>query len=388
MFRSFAFIALLVLPTVTSFGADSEFHRIEAIGPGLHAMYYEDSDNKSLIVELADGLCLIEAPADRPGSTDEIEARRAGGEKVIRTLQHDFPELPLRYLVHSHWHTHSLSSLEPYLEADVELVTTRANFDRVLKWADPDLIERNADQITFVEDDVLVVGNPEDGVIVHRLRKEDYQSLPTEDYLFFQLPRSSALFAGCMYSRWTGPPVAGRELVTGRELDLHRFLESEDLGVTGLIRITAEDESEGQILPVSRLDRVVETGVTGRELAERYQALDTAELNRQRDRLAREAIVDNMPARIINSLAYEALGAGDLDRALAFAHVQALASPAKANAWDTLGEVHWFRGNQDIARWYEQQSRAIDPDFNGGGSEVWQRNLDEHSADSDASNER
>jgi hypothetical protein len=234
----------------------------------------------------------------------------------------------------------------------------------------------------------LVVGNPEDGVIVHRLLKGDYQSLPTEDYLFFQLPRSSALFAGCMYSRWTGPPVAGRELVTRRELDLHRFLESEDLGVTGLIRVTAEDDSEGQILPVSRLDRVVENGVTGSELSERYQALDTAELNRRRDRLAHEAIVDNMPARIFNSLAYEALGAGDLERALAFAHLQALANPAKANAWDTLGEVYWFLGDHDIARWYEQQTRTIDPDFNGGGSEVWQHNLDEHNADSHAANER
>jgi hypothetical protein len=132
------------------------------------------------------------------------------------------------------------------------------------------------------------------------------------------------------------------------------------------------------VLPFAWLADVNRNGVTARELAGRYRDLDTAALRADRDRLVAEAITDNIPPGIFNTLVYTELGRKDLDRAKEYALLQVLVAPSEANAWDTLGEVHWFRGETDVARAYEKHSRIIDSGFTTGGVTVWEKDLADH----------
>jgi hypothetical protein len=122
---------------------------------------------------------------------------------------------------------------------------------------------------------------------------------------------------------------------------------------------------------------VIENGVTTGELTEPYRQAGTDSLRATRDAIVRDAIARNMPGRLFNGLVYGALGDGDLARAMEFALLQARIDPSNANAWDTLGEVHYFLGDVEVARAYEEHSRRIDPHYSAGGEEVWKRDLED-----------
>lgn len=371
------FCSALMNPHVAS--ADESWS-LHADGPGLYTLEFDSTRTKSTVVEFNDRIYLLEVSLSaRGGGTDALTEHREGGESILRTLDEEFPDKPLAAVLHSHWHPHSLASVAPFLERDIPLITTEANFDRVKEFIDPALLESKRSLIRFVEGDRMTLGSGDETIVAHRLLHDDYGSLPTPDYLFFEIPSRGAMHTGCMYSISRSGPVAGREVIPGRAIDVHAFIEKSGLELDGLVRVylDSDEENVSEIIPVSRLEHTIATGVTVAELADRFGKLDAGQLRAQRDRLIRETIADGVPASILNGLVYQELAKKDLEKARELALLQALLSPSNANAWDTLGEVHYFLGELEVARAYEQQSRAIDPDFDGGGELVWERQFDE-----------
>ena len=352
-------------------------YEMRGAGEGLHFLYFGAAGGKSTVVEADDHLFLIEVPvSNEGGSAKHLREHREGGERVLRTLRSRFPGKPLRYLLTTHWHPHSASSLAPFVEQGVQIVTTRANFERTKAMLDPDALARAERSVRFVDGDSLELGRGPDRFVALRFQKAKYASTPTEDYLFFYLPKFGALHVGCMYDKWSGPPVAGRELLTSRELDLHALLRDRGLSPRHLIRI--DREGGGELLPAEGLERVVREGVRAQDLAARYRGLDAAALRDRRAELVREAVAEGMPGRIINQVTYDALRKRDLERARELATLQAMVHPTDPKAWDTLGEVHYFLGEREVAKVYERAAKRVDPHFDRGGEEVWRANLDEH----------
>jgi hypothetical protein len=196
--------------------------------------------------------------------------------------------------------------------------------------------------------------------------------VPTDDYLYFELPRYHAVYAGCMFMQWQGAPVLGRELVTAREDDLYKLLTTGREPPAQLLRVDREPGHE--LIAFAGLAHTVAYGVRSRELAERYRGLSADELRSQRARLLADAVRDGIPASILNDVVYAALRAHELDRAFELALLQVLLAPASANAWDTLGEVCYFRGDRALALTYQRQARKLDPKAEGGEA-VWQQDL-------------
>ena len=103
---------------------------------------------------------------------------------------------------------------------------------------------------------------------MHRLLKEDYASLPTPDYLFFEIPSRRTLHTGCMFSIWRGEPVAGRDVISRRTIDVHAYIESEQLAIDGLVRLyqDSDEQTDTEIIPAARLYHTIETGITVAEI--------------------------------------------------------------------------------------------------------------------------
>jgi hypothetical protein len=375
--RTFMSLALLIVLAAVGRATEPEdTWSLRDIGDGLYSLEFDSVGTKCLVVEFDTSLCLIEvALSNKGGGAGELTEHREGGEAILEILREHFPEKPLGIVLHSHWHPHSIASVAPFLEAGVTLVTTRANFERVREFVDSSLIETRPDLIRFVEGDSLVIGKGPRAIVIYRLQKENYPTVPSPDYLFFYLPGHRALHCGCMYNKWRGKPVDGREILTTREQDLYKFINAKGLGVDGLIRVTLEDDTTGQVLPYAGLADVISNGVTARELTAPFTELDTDALRADRDRLVVDAISRNIPGRLFNSLVYNAIGKQDLARAKEFALLQVLISPSNANGWDTLGEVYYFLGQWAVARAYAEQSRRIDPKYSGGGEEAWAQDL-------------
>jgi hypothetical protein len=209
---------------------------------------------------------------------------------------------------------------------------------------------------------------------VHRFTQKEYPSAPTEDYLYFQLPKYDALHVACMYARWAGPQVQGRELITGRERDLFRLIAARGIAATRLIRLDREKDGE-ELLPYADLAAVMRTGVSSEELAAPFEKQTVAELRANRPRLVSEALKSGMPGSILNPLVYARLGKHDLPRALEYATLQALIAPADPNSWDTLGEVHYALGDTDVARAYDTLCKRLG--LTTAGERVWQRDLED-----------
>jgi hypothetical protein len=371
-------IVLLARMSWGATGPEGALPTIRSAGDSLYFLDVPGTSGKGIVVEMERSLCLIDPPlSDVGGSATQLHDDVEGGRRVLAALAARFPKKPLAYVLSSHWHPHSLASMRPFLEGGVRIVTTRTNFERLREMLGPTPPPSLASLIVFVDGETLTIGDAPNRIIAHRILKKDYPSTPTEDYLYFELPRHDALYAACMFFIWPGPPVAGRPLVTNREEDLFRFVGARGLHPRWLMRLEREPSGR-ELVPFTELATRVGTGVHQGELSRHYRALATEELRRDRGKLVAEAIRDHVPAFLINDIVYEGVARRELDRALELATLQVLIAPSSSNAWDTLGEVAYVMGDSDAARAYEAEARQHAKGTYSGGESLWRSDLEQY----------
>lgn len=373
------FLLLLLLSPFYVIAQVNIYNPIQKAADGLYFMYYDSSNAKSTIVEFADFIAMIEVPIkDEGGSATNLQDHSAGAETVIRSVEKYFPSKPLKYLIHSHWHPHSISSVKPFLEKGINLVSTKANFEKVREFVDSSTIIRYQRQLQFVEGDSLIIQDSKNKVVAYRFSRATFPNTPTPDYLYFYFPKYNFLHCGCMYNKWEGEPVEGKEILTGRMEDLNHFLASKNIQPSYFIRLNKERQEVNDMQPYANFKHIINNGVRASDIAKRYFSLDEKTLHDKRDSLVETIIRNHIPASIFNSGTYAALRIKALNKALQLAKIQVMVAPHDANVWDTLGEVYYFLGEYELAKAYQKQSQLISPDFTSGGENVWKKNLEEH----------
>ena len=360
------------------FSQSGDLNIIKESGNGIYFMYYDSSNSKSTIVEFEDFIVLIEAPVkDQGGNATDLRDHSAGGEKILRTLNNQFPGKPLKYFLHSHWHPHSVSTVNPFLKAGIKVITTELNYSVISKFADTAGIKNYKENLIFVTDSLEISDN-KNKVTAYRFTKKDFPNVPTEDYLFFYLPKQNLMHCACMYNKWEGDPVDGKEMLTGREEDLHRFMLSKGIKPEYLIRLSNEKKEVNDMQPFAGLENVVLNGIKGSDIMKELMSIEQKSLDEDPDAILQDIIKKKIPSSIVNSTVYSLLRKKELKKALSFARLQALLNPADPNSWDTYGEVYYFLGETELALYFEKQSKKIDPEYTSGGVEVWKKDLEEH----------
>src|SRR5687768_6282961 len=93
-----------------------ETNQIMKVSDGFYHMFYDSSTSKSTIIEFDKFVALLEVPIkNEGGGATNLKDHSFGGKKVIASIEKYFPNKPLKYLLHSHWHPHSISSVKPFL---------------------------------------------------------------------------------------------------------------------------------------------------------------------------------------------------------------------------------------------------------------------------------
>ncbi len=360
------------------FSQDATLNEVVNAGNGIYFMYYDSSKSKSTIVEFNDFIAMIEAPAiDLGADAKELKEDHIAGEKILRTLKDRFPGKPLKYFLFSHWHPHSVSVINPFIKEGVKIVSTSSNFNTIRVFIDTVNYPSYRNNFIFVNDS-MVIDEPGSSIIAYRFTKKDFPNVPTEDYLYFYMPKQNIMHCACMYSKWSGKPVYGKEMITGREEDLERFIREKGLNPDYLVRLSKEKDQPNDMQPFSGLNNVISTGIKSSEILETVLSYNEQELNSSPEKLIADILENNIPPSIINTAVYNLLRKNQLTKALAFARLQTLLNPSDANSWDTYGEVYYFMGNLQMAEYYEKQSKKIQPEYSGGGVEVWKKDLEEH----------
>jgi hypothetical protein len=157
------------------------------VAPGAWIVELADIESRTMIVEFADHLAVIEAAV---GS--------ANGERIVDAARRQWPNKPVRYVMFSHHHPHYAGGLRALIAEGAKVVTTPGNEAFVVRVASlpfktrPDRLARHprpAKVVTFT--DRYELADP-----TNRLVAINYgnRSQHTDEFVVFWLPRQKLMF--------------------------------------------------------------------------------------------------------------------------------------------------------------------------------------------------
>lgn len=372
-------LLLMQFPFMLIAQTTSTLNRIEKVKDGIYFMYYDSSSvkhtiTKSTIIEFKDFIALIDLPiVQQGGGAKKLLDHTIEGEQVITTLRNYFPKKPLKYLLSSHWHPHSISSVLPFISNKITLVTTASNFVKIKEMVDSVTYTKYKKYIYFVEDDSFVIQDKSNKIVTYKVKNKDYHSLPTKDYLYFYFPKYNYFNSACMF--WQTNVIAdGKELIHNRLFDLNKFLNNKNIQPTCFTRYLEDTKTNGVIL-YSTLNDILKDGITNDELQSKYFPIHANMTDAECNLIIENIITHKIQSSFVNEKVYSYLYTKELENALTLSKIQTLINPSDANAWDTYGEVFYFLGKHELAKYYGKQSLIINPDFKDGGEKNWEEDL-------------
>ena len=167
--------------------------RIAAVAPGVWSVELPDADTRSLAVEFADHLVLLETSSDVPH-----------GERLRSALRSRFPRKPVRWVAFSHYHPAYTGGLRAFL-ADSAAIVCAPSLGRFVDEIahqnfsmDPDRLWRLRPGGVSARFDSLVAGRWSHADMTNELVAIDIgaRSQHTDAYVVFWMPRQKLLFEG------------------------------------------------------------------------------------------------------------------------------------------------------------------------------------------------
>ncbi|MBX7155610.1 MAG: hypothetical protein K1X91_11690 [Bacteriodetes bacterium] len=355
---------------------------LQPIEKGLYFLTYDSTSikkltTKSTIIEFDSSIGIIELPiVYTGGGATVLKDYTTEGEAIRNALQTYFPTKPIKYIFSSHWHPHSVASLQPFISNGTTLITTRSNFKRIREMLDSTTYALYQNNICFVEDS-LPIHDKSNSIVCYRFTKKDYPNVPTEDYLFFNLPRYNSFYSSCMYQRLSGIEVCGKELVSGRVEDVSTFLHKHNISPKYLLGFTSfpyEVDATGRV-PADTLTSLLNNGTLTSSIIGTITNWSEPFLETNMDSAVNYILLNKISFYYVNMAVYKLFAEKKLQRALLVARLQTLLNPTDANSWDTYGEAYYVMGKFQLAKYYEKQCFKLNKDASGGEN-IWKKDLE------------
>ena len=374
-------LALVTFLLHSSVYAGTFIRNIKKAGDGFYLMYYDTSAvkrtiSKSAIVAFKNYIVLLEMPIVYDNS--DLTDHTAGGEDVMQALKTYFPDKPLKYIISSHWHPHSISSVMPFITQGVTLITTRNNFKKISEFVDSATYQKYRNYIQFVEGDSMIIKDKSNCIILYKCNQSEYTYVPTEDFLYSYIPKYKCMQTSCMYQRFSRTKVRGKELVSGRSENLYDFVQSKKLSPQYYLCTEVYDDDENGMIAADTLGAMIRNGIGMMSLENELLNISEETLVKKNDSLLSEFAAHPIPLSIINSAVYTALKKQAFNKARALAKLQALLNPSDPNSWDTYGETYYFSGDLKMAKRFELASKRIDKNYSNGGEQIWKEDLEDY----------
>lgn len=373
---------ICLLLSTQLFAASSPF-TLKKAKDKLYFLYYDSTAkkkfiSKSTVVEFGSFIGLIEMPVEDGGSDQKTRVDlKEQGDAIYAFLKAKFPKKPLKYIFSTHWHEHSIASVNAFLPKGVTLITTEKNFEYIRQMLDSNDVAKYANQIKFVQDSI-VIKDKQNEVIGYRLDKTQYGSMPTKDYVFYYLPKYDLMDCSCMYYRYNGYTIDGKEFVSGRVENVGQFVSNRNLHPKYISSLFDKNEPGGMVA-FDTVRSTISNGITEGDIKNRYINMDEATLYGNIDSVVSMTMRMGIGGGMINNAVYDALHRNKLHQALGIARVLCLMYPSYWGYWDTYGECYYFLGKKDLAKRYEKQCKQINEKYTGG-MDVWQKDYEEFSA--------
>ncbi|MCA6428954.1 MAG: hypothetical protein IM613_05915, partial [Cytophagales bacterium] len=270
---------------------------------------------QSTVIEYPKFLVVIELPMieEGAGRSTNLEEDIPKAEKYLSYLEEEYRK-PVKYVLSSHWHLHSLSGITPFFNNGAKLVVAKTNWKYSLDNGllnSQDVSKFNKQVVSITRDTTLLsdTKNPIDVLFLDK----SYTFKPTKDYLFFYLPASKTMHASCMCAMANIDFKQRPEFVyNDRVSDLEKAIATRKLKVENLIKLSAEYDKETKAYkPVtftnSYFSEFKQRGTPLHVVVKNYSRCSLEKLTRQRDSILHHLVDRKISLGIINSAVYDCI---------------------------------------------------------------------------------
>jgi len=368
-------------------------------GQGKHNLKYTKGDNnisvisngsrssKCSVVEYSDYLVLIDIPyisTQRNDSTIWVKAKDEFNP-LVSFIDSIYLGKPIKYILNTHSHGHSLSNVLSFLERGATVVTAKENmvaYDKKGLFGEDGSTSYGESIIQISSDTTLLAGTENPIEVIH-LKKSDYKSIPTETFLFFNFTNQKLLAASCMvYLQEANEKYGLKGLVySDRLVDANQIMADKNLDVEYTLQLhkyrIENDIEKPAVFPISHFRNVLKHSWSRQGLSEHFKNMSYAELTTNKASVLDFLVENEIYHSITNNAVYELIANKEYAKAVALAELQLVYRPDVSNLVDTLGEAYYNNGQIYMAENYDKIIKTMEPDEEGLGMDVWKANQKE-----------
>ncbi len=338
--------------------------------------------SQTTIIEYPDFLVAIELPFVNHGADKSTNLTQdiPKAESFLRYLKKEYNNKPVKYVLSSHWHLHSISGITPFFNQGAVLVSTRKNWEYCVKnGLFGNLDTKNFEkQVLFVEKDTKILEKTSFPISILYL-DENYTNKPTNDYLFFYMPKNKSMHASCMCAMNNIDFKKRPDFVySDRITDLEKAITSRKLDVENLFKLTQEFDKDKKVykLPVFNKGYFSEFKQRGKPMEQIVKGFVNYELDSlvsKKDAILHNLVEKKVSAQMINSTVYRCIKQKEYAKAVQWAQILNLYHVGEADFMDTMGEAYYYAGNITMAQSISNQLAVLNPKFTNQ-MKVWEQN--------------
>lgn len=343
-----------------------------------------DQSPHCTVFEYPEFLVLHEIPAI-PIYKNEQDSLKIDGDKVnplITFIDSIYAHKPIKYILNSHYHPHSLSTVMPFLEKGVKLITAKENIKIYNKrgYFGTETSEDYAQSIILISSDTVLLEDTENPIEVLYLKKADYKSIPTETFLFFNFPKQKLLATSCMvYLRELNEKYGFKGIVyNDRLVDVNKIIADKNIEVENTLQLYKfRIENDRRMPPVfsfSFLQNVLKQSWHRLKLSEHLQAMSFEEMTTKKDSLLNYLGENDIYEIVVNHAVYALIEKQEYQKAVALAQILIIYEPGNLNEIDTLGEAYYNNGQIAMAQHYNSILLKSKSKTEGLGLVEWEKN--------------
>ena len=307
--------------------AQSKISEVKKIDSNIFLIWFDQYENKSIIAEFDKYLILVEFPQNDSVSND-----------IIKKAKELFPKKPIKFVLHSHHHSHSISSFDPFLKlTNATLLTTKYNLQEIINVTKDSIALRKRN---IIYDSTYVIKDKINEVVCYNILQSNY-SVPTKEYQVFYFPNQQMMISGCLFNK----PKAYYEIVNARKPAFKKFITEHYIKANTFIPTnTSRANGFEDICTAEMLDSALVKGINPNHFMDNFQLKNFEYLESKMDSLETEFRM------IPRSFDYNVLANGlrnirkDYNRAIIIYKVLSRIYPDENELFYFIGECNESKG--------------------------------------------
>jgi len=342
------------------------------------------SSSKCSVVEYSEFLVLVDVPYIPVGVQDT--SRVSSDPKfnpLITFLDSIYSNKPIKYILNTHHHGHSLSTVSSFLENGATLVTAAENieyYDKKRRFGKTKSSKDYTESIIQVTADTTLLADTSNPIEVLHLKKSDYSNIPTKVFLFFNFPAQKLLAASCMVKLYDVGEKYGYKgiLYTDRLPCVEKIIADKNLRVENTLQLSGLKVENGiekpAIYSMSHFQKTLTEAWSEASLSEHFQNMSYTELHSKKDSIFDFFIENDIPVGPLNHAVYALIDKKEYQKSVILAQIAFISAPCWSDLLDSLGEAYFNNGEMDKAKHYDKMIDIMYPTDDRLGLTIWENN--------------